>query len=139
MIRQPEVSCRRSFDYDEVRQVAAALWHEIDEPALPDPVPLSDSMLDRFTFIEVLVDGTRSGFFAIDGNDFHAMLMPNARGSIAVRAADECFRLLRDQLGYIKLIAAARINRPEVRWYARKIGFKPVKRDEAMVTYTKEL
>jgi hypothetical protein len=138
MLRQSDIVCRRSRDYDLVRRTAVSLWSEMADPALPAPVPIADDVLDRFTFIEVLKDGKHGGFFVLNGTEFHAMLLPCVRGRSALRAANAAFAWIRANLGDVSLVAYHRHGRPNVAWYARSIGFKRTGSDAEFVHYTKE-
>lgn len=137
--RLPTLACRRSTDYARVRAVAHALWHELAEPALPEPVYLDDRLLDRFVFIEVLADGESAGFFVIHGHDFHVMLLPFLRGRAALRAAAACFEWIRRELGLTNLTAFSHAGRRDARWYAHQIGFRDTARNPRFDHYTKAL
>lgn len=81
-------------------------------------------------FLKVIKDGVPAGMFWLIWKDkaveAHTMLLENCRGSSAIRATKAAIRWVFDNTPAEAINSYAFSDTPEVNWFCRAVGLKPI-------------
>jgi hypothetical protein len=117
------IEVQRCYDADFIDDVMNFLLPEISTDQTPATVS-SGSVMDNPDFIFLSV-GDREGFVMLVRDEVHAAFMPSLRGRRAIQAGKAVLSWIWDNTSLPTLKAYVYSHRPDVRFFARIMGFHP--------------
>jgi len=120
------IEVQRCYDADFIDDVMLKLLPYISTDQYPAHVSARSVMTHpEFVFISVRFENVLSGLVMLVRNEVHTMFLPPLRGKNAVLAGREVLKWIWANTPFTKITSYAYSNRPEVKLFARIMGFHP--------------
>lgn len=96
----------------------------VTHDALPKDIDLRPLLAcSDVVFLKAYLNDAPCGGFLFKGNDAHTVLLPPARGNLAVELAKLAVEWVHQNRGYDHLVSYCYSCHPHTLWFAKRIGF----------------